>query len=336
MKKLLFSFILIVVWGPTLFAQKSARAGDAFAHTYSIIAKDAKTGEMAVGVQRHWFSVGPLVAWGQSGVGVVATQSFVNPSFGPEGLMLLQEGNSAEEVVETLINNDEGRDFRQLAVLASSGGNAAYTGKNCVEAASHITGENFSVQANMMLNEKVVPAMAAAFKENSNLPLAERVVKVLQAAQNAGGDIRGRQSAALIVVGKDKVEESWKDKKIDLRVDDHKNPVQELARLLKTARAYEYMNKGDLAMEAGDVNKALEAYGKAESMFPNNLEMKFWKAVALANSENFEEAKLIFNRIFEQDENWRTMLKRLPKAGLLEVSDEELKSLIEQEPIKID
>ncbi|SHG75393.1 Uncharacterized conserved protein, Ntn-hydrolase superfamily [Salegentibacter echinorum] len=336
MKKFLVSYILIFLLGLTSFAQKPALAGDAFAHTYSIVAKDAKTGEMAVGVQSHWFSVGPLVAWGKSGIGVIATQSFVNPSFGPEGLMLLEEGNNAEEVVETLINNDEGRDFRQLAVLASSGENAAYTGKNCVEAASHITGDNFSVQANMMLNDNVVPAMAAAFKENSNLPLAERVVKVLEAAQNAGGDIRGRQSAALIVVGKDKVEASWKDKKIDLRVDDHKNPVQELARLLKTARAYEYMNKGDLAMEAGDVNKALEAYGTAESMVPNNLEMKFWKAVALANSENFEEAKLIFNRIFEQDENWRTMLKRLPKAGLLNVNEEELKSLIKQEPIKID
>lgn len=329
MRKTLFSFVLIFTLGLALHAQKSAVARDAFAHTYSIVAKDAKTGEMAVGVQSHWFSVGPLVAWGKSGVGVVATQSFVNPEFGPEGLALLEEGNSAEEVVETLINNDDGRDYRQLAVLALSGKNAAYTGKNCVEAASHITGDNFSVQANMMLNQEVVPAMAVAFTKSHDLPLAERVVKVLEAAQKAGGDIRGRQSAALIVVGKDKVEAPWKDKKLDLRVDDHKNPVQELSRLLKTARAYEYMNKGDLAMETGDINKALEAYGTAESMFPENLEMKFWKAVALANTKNIEKAKLIFKRIFEKDKNWRTMLRRLPKAGLLNISDEELKSLLE-------
>jgi uncharacterized Ntn-hydrolase superfamily protein len=329
MKAILPSILFLLIFSLSTNAQNSQISGDAFAHTYSIVARDAKTGKMAVGVQSHWFSVGPLVAWGKSGVGVVATQSFVNPAFGPEGLQLLEEGNTPEEVVETLINNDEGRDFRQLAVLGRSGNNTAYTGKNCVEAASHISGENFSVQANMMLNEDVVPAMAAAFAENANLPLAERVVKVLEAAQNAGGDIRGKQSAALIVVGEDKVKDIWKDKKINLRVDDHENPVAELGRLLKTARAYEFMNRGDLAMEAGNVEKALEEYGTAESMFPNNLEMKFWKAVALANSDNLEEAELIFNRIFEQDENWRTMLKRLPKAGLLDVTKEELEKLID-------
>ena len=169
-----------------------------------------------------------------------------------------------------------------------------------------------------------------SFTENVNLPLAERVIAVLKAAQKAGGDIRGKQSAALIVVGPDKVEEVWKDKKIDLRVDDHDNPVEELDRLLKTARAYEFMNRGDLAMEEGNVEKALEQYGTAESMFPENLEMRFWKAVALANSDRLQEAKQIFDRIFDEDENWRTMLKRLPKAGLIDVTEEELEMLTRQ------
>jgi len=327
MKQFLLFFALIFISTLNTKAQTSEISGDAFAHTYSIVARDAKTGEMAVGVQSHWFSVGPLVAWGKSGVGVVATQAFVNPAFGPQGLKLLDEGYTPEEAVESLINNDEGRDFRQLAILGKSGANAAYTGEKCVAEAEHLNGDNFSVQANMMLNDKVVPAMAEAFVENANLPLAERVVAVLKAAQHAGGDIRGKQSAALFVVGPDKVDEVWKDKKIDLRVDDHENPIEELERLLKTARAYEFMNRGDLAMEEGNVEKALEEYGTAESMFPNNLEMRFWKAVALANSDRLQEAKQIFDRIFDEDENWRIMLKRLPKAGLINVSKEEMKML---------
>jgi uncharacterized Ntn-hydrolase superfamily protein len=327
MKQFFLFTALIFISTLSSKAQTSEISGDAFAHTYSIVARDAKTGEMAVGVQSHWFSVGPLVAWGKSGVGVVATQSFVNPAFGPEGLRLLDQDYTPEEAVESLVNNDDGRDFRQLAILGKSGDNAAYTGAKCVAEAEHVNGNNFSVQANMMLNNEVVPAMAQAFTENVNLPLAERVVAVLKAAQDAGGDIRGKQSAALIVVGPDKVEESWKDKKIDLRVDDHENPIKELDRLLKTARAYEFMNRGDVAMEEGNVEKALEEYGTAESMFPDNLEMRFWKAVALANSDRLEEAKQIFDRIFDEDENWRTMLKRLPKAGLIGVTEEELEML---------
>lgn len=327
MKVFLLFFLVGAIAFP-LNAQKAVKK-DAFAHTYSIVARDTATGEMAVGVQSHWFSVGPLVAWGKSGVGVVATQSFVNPAYGPDGLELMEEGLSATEALEKLANNDNGREFRQVAFLDNTGKSAAFTGENCVEAASHITGDNFSVQANMMLNEETVPAMAESFDRNSHLPLAERILEVLKAAQETGGDIRGKQSAALIVVGANTVEESWKDKKIDLRVDDHSEPIAELERLLKTARAYEFMNRGDLAMEEGNVEKALEEYGGAEKLFPENLEMKFWKAVALANDGQIEAAKIIFDRIFEEDENWRVMLNRLPKAGLLKVSEEELKLLIE-------
>lgn len=312
----------------SIIAQTHPIMKDPFAHTFSIVARDSVTGEMAVGVQSHWFSVGPLVAWGKSGVGVVATQSFVNPAYGPNGLKLMEEGKSASQALEILIAKDDGEEYRQVAFLDSSGRTAAHTGSSCVESAFHYTGKNYSVQANMMLNDKVVPAMKAAFLEYSELPLAERVVKVLQAAQNAGGDIRGKQSAALIVVGATKVKNPWEDKKIDLRVDDNAEPLVELERLLTVARAYEFMNKGDLAMEAEDVDEALKQYGSAEKLFPDNLEMKYWKAVALANSKRFEEAIPIFKGIFEEEDNWRTMTLRLPASGLLNVTEAELDMIV--------
>ncbi|MFN4762206.1 DUF1028 domain-containing protein [Gillisia sp. Q332] len=326
MKKIIF---FLVLSGMTLNTSMSQnRPTDPFAHTFSIVARDSITGEMAVGVQSHWFSVGALVPWGKSGVGVVATQSFVNPAYGPKGLELMEKGKSSTVALKELVSKDEGKEFRQVAFLDASGRAAAFTGEKCVESAMHHVGDNFSVQANMMLNDDVIPAMKKAFAENSKLPLAERVVEALKAAQEAGGDIRGKQSAALIVVGANKVENSWEDKKIDLRVDDHPNPLVELERLLKVARAYEFMNKGDLAMEAGDVNDALLQYGKAENLFPENLEMKFWKAVALANSKRFNEAIPVFKSIFEEDENWREMTMRLPASGLLDVTEEELNRIV--------
>lgn len=322
-------FSLFFLFIGTMHAQHTNSNKEAFAHTFSIVARDSITGEMAVGVQSHWFSVGNSVPWGKSGVGVVATQSFVNPAYGPNGLQLMEKGMSAKNALTKLTKEDEGRDYRQVAFLASSGKPDAYTGAKCVESADQIVGENFSVQANMMLNDNVVPAMAEAFRKNNDLPIAERVVAVLKAAQHAGGDIRGRQSAALIVVGPKPVENPWEEHTIDLRVDDNANPVQELERLLKTARAYEYMNRGDLAVEAEDMQKALEEYGAAEALFPDNLEMSFWKAVALANSGNVQDAKSIFKRIFAKNENWCLMIKRLVKPGLLTVTPDQLKEITE-------
>ncbi|QYA24733.1 DUF1028 domain-containing protein [Gramella sp. MT6] len=323
---LLLVFILNLT---NLQAQNIGVEEDAFAHTYSIVARDTITGEMAVGVQSHWFSVGSIVSWGKAGVGVVATQSFVNPAYGPEGLELMANGVSAERALTQLVEKDEGRAFRQVAFLDANGNVSGYTGEKCVEAAEDLQGKNFSVQANMMLNDKVVPAMAEAFVRYSDYPLAERVVEALKAAQEAGGDIRGKQSAALVVVGPERTDNSWEDKKIDLRVDDHKTPIKELERLLKVHRAYEHMNQGDLAVEAGNMEKALKEYGAAEKMFPENLEMKFWKAVALANSGSIEEAKPIFKSIFEEDKNWKEMITRLPPSGILTISEEELKEIIE-------
>ena len=188
---------------------------------------------MAVGVQSHWFSVGTLVSWGKSGVGVVATQSFVNPSYGPKGIELMESGVSAKDVLKKLTDQDEGRDFRQAAILDINGSVSAFTGEKCIESAGHFVGDNFSVQANMMLNDKVIPAMKKAFLDNSDLPLAERIIKVFEAAESVGGDIRGKQSAALIVVGAKKTSNVWEDKKIDLKNSTLSNILKNISKALK-------------------------------------------------------------------------------------------------------
>lgn len=298
------------------------------AHTFSIVARDARTGEMGVAVQSHWFSVGTVVSWGEAGVGVVATQSFVNKSFGLRGLDLLKQGKSPQEALDQLLSDDTGKEFRQVAILDTKGRVATYTGKNCLESAGHLNGENFSVQANMMLNDKVVPAMEKAWKENAALPLAERMVEVLKSAQKAGGDIRGKQSAALLVVSPVNTGKPWDDRLIDLRVDDAVDPIAELARLLTVSRAYEHMNKGDLYVEKNEMAKAMDEYNQAMKMFPANLEMQYWTAITLANGKDVAKASAMLQKIYKQDANWRELTKRLPKAGLLTVSDTELKELV--------
>lgn len=297
--------------------------------TYSIVARDAATGELGVAVQSHWFSVGSIVSWAEAGVGAVATQSFVDPSYGPLALNLLRAGRSAPEALAGLLAADTGRDVRQVAIVDASGRVAAHTGSRCIAAAGHATGDGFSVQANLMDKEKVWPAMHDAFARAQG-DLADRLLAALDAAQGAGGDIRGKQSAAILVVRGESTGKVWEDRLIDLRIEDHPEPVQEIKRLLKVYRAYEYMNQGDLAMEKNDVESALRLYGTAEEMFPENLEMKFWHAVSLANIGRIDEAKSIFQTIFVSDPNWKVLTERLPGVGLLNVSPENLKKIISE------
>jgi uncharacterized Ntn-hydrolase superfamily protein len=179
-----------------------------------------------------------------------------------------------------------------------------------------------------MLNDKVIPAMKKAFLDNSDLPLAERIIKVFEAAESVGGDIRGKQSAALIVVGAKKTSNVWEDKKIDLRVDDNINPIKEIKRLLKVHRAYEHMNKGDLAIEENDMEKALSEYGKAQVLFPENHEMSFWKAIALLNNGKKEAARPILKRVFKKNSNWKKLIYRLPKSGIIIMKSKELDSYL--------
>ncbi|MGI9542988.1 MAG: DUF1028 domain-containing protein [Cyclobacteriaceae bacterium] len=186
-----------------------------FAHTYSIVARDPATGDMAVAVQSHWFSVGSIVSWGEAGVGVVATQSFVNPAYGTKGLALLKEGRSPQEALDQLLAEDPGREVRQVAILDVQGRVATHTGNKCIQYAGHQHGDGFSVQANMMLNATVWPAMAKAFEESSDLPLPERMIAVLKAAETQGGDIRGKQSAVLLVVKGIASGKPWEDRIVD-------------------------------------------------------------------------------------------------------------------------
>jgi uncharacterized Ntn-hydrolase superfamily protein len=296
-------------------------------HTYSIVARDPETGELGVAVQSHWFSVGALCPWAEAGVGAIATQAFVNVSLGPRGLDMLRSGRTAQEALDALLAADEGRDVRQLAIVDARGTVAAHTGARCIAAAGHTTGDQFSAQANMMLDDGVWPAMAAAYQASSG-PLPERLVAALEGAQAAGGDIRGKQSAALLVVRAASTGQPWEDRLVDLRVDDHPEPVVEIARLLRVHRAYEHMNRGDVALEQGDVEGALDAYRAAEALFPDNLEMQYWHAVSLVNVGRTAEALPIFASIFARDPNWRTLTARLPRAGVLDVNEEVLQRVL--------
>ena len=285
-------------------------------HTFSIVARDPNTGELGVAVQSHWFSVGSIVTWAEAGVGAVATQSFVDPSYGKNGLDMMRAGKSAPDTLKELLEKDEGREVRQVAMIDAQGRVDAWTGKNDIQAAGHIVGKNFSVQANLMLNDRVWPAMAHAF-ESTKGDLAERMLAALDAAQAAGGDIRGRQSAAIIVVTGKPTGQAWKDRTFDLRVDDSPQPLVELRRLVTLQRAYNHMNAGDLAVEKKDNEGALREYGAAEKLVPTSAEMIYWHAVALVNMGRLEESLPLFRKVFAMDQNWITLTPRLPKSGLL-------------------
>jgi uncharacterized Ntn-hydrolase superfamily protein len=285
-------------------------------HTFSIVARDPATGELGVAVQSHWFSVGTTVPWAEAGVGAVATQSFVDPSYGKLGLDLMRSGRSAPETLKGLVAADEGRDVRQVAMIDNQGRVAAHTGAKDIADAGHITGNSFSVQANMMLNDKVWPAMAKAFEQTKG-DLAERMLAALDAAQAAGGDIRGKQSAALIIVSGKPTGKPWLDRTFDLRVDDNPAPLVELRRLVTLQRAYNHMNQGDLAVELKDNERALREYSAAARLVPGNAEMVYWHAVALVSMGRVDESLPLFKKVFAQDPNWKTLTRRLPQAGLL-------------------
>jgi uncharacterized Ntn-hydrolase superfamily protein len=199
--------------------------------TYSIVGCDLESRQWGVATQSKFLAVGSLVPWAEPGVGAVATQSYVNPRYGPEGLALLREGIDADEVVSRLTSADEGRDQRQLGVVDGAGRGATYTGSACMDWAGGIAGPGFAAQGNILVGEETVAALATAFTGTQGRPLADRLLEALAAAQAAGGDRRGQQSAALLVVEKDGGYGGLTDTVVDLRVDDHASPVSELARL---------------------------------------------------------------------------------------------------------
>jgi uncharacterized Ntn-hydrolase superfamily protein len=333
-------------------AQQAPGKPGPLAHTFSIVARDPQTGEMGAAVQSHWFAVGQSVIWAEAGVGAVATQSFIDPSYGKLGLDLMRAGKSAEEALEALLAGDPGRDVRQVAMVDTQGRVMSFTGKKDIAAAGCVVGKgpggkvvenrsfsahdvpqhdelrlvggDFGVQANLMANDKVWPAMAKAFQEARG-DLADRMLAALDAAQAVGGDIRGRQSAALIVVKAKSSGKPWEDRVFDVRVDDAAEPLKELRRLVLLQRAYNHMNAGDLATEKKDNEGALREYAaaeeiaaKAEGVQPSRLaEMMYWHAVALVNMRRVDESLPMFSKVFAMMPSYRELTPRLPKSGLI-------------------
>lgn len=301
--------------------------------TYSIVARDAATGELGVAVQSHWFSVGSVVPWAEAGVGVVATQSLVDVRYGPMGLALMKGGRSANEALEALTLSDAGAAVRQVAMIDAAGNVATHTGNKCIAEAGHVNGKApdgsvYSAQANLMAKSTVPAAMAKAF-EGSSGALSKRLMAALHAAQAEGGDVRGKQSAAMLVVKGKSSGRAWEDRVVELRVEDAPDPLAELDRLLTLHRAYEHMNAGDLAIEKKDVEGAMREYGAARELAPGNAEMAFWSAVSLVNAGKVEEALPLLREAYKDLQgDWKTTLKRLPKAGLLPEDAQLMKKLL--------
>jgi uncharacterized Ntn-hydrolase superfamily protein len=314
------AFVLAGLLIALIAAGSPAWAGDTPArpvHTYSIVARDSLTGELGVAVQSHWFSVGTVVSWGEAGVGVVATQSLVEVSYGPLGLELMRAGKTAKQALDALLLADPNRDVRQVAMVDAEGRVAVHTGENCIAEAGHRSGAQYSVQANLMENDTVWDAMATAY-ETTHGELAERMLAAMEAAQAEGGDIRGKQSAAILIVKPGSSGRWYMDRVMDLRIEDHPTPVKELRRLVTVHRAYDYMNEGDEHLAMGDNAAALMAYGQAAELLPDNPEVKFWAAITMMSNGQEAEALAYFEDVFAADEKWREVVLRLPPAGLLE------------------
>jgi len=282
--------------------------------TYSIVAYDSATGQFGAAVQSHWFKVADVI-WLEPGVGAVATQSLADFTYGPLGLKMLQMGRTPEQALAGLTEADPQSDVRQVAIIDKTAV-AAHTGAKCIPEAGHRTGRHYSVQANLMRNNTVWDAMAAAF-ENTKGDLADRMMAALEAAQAEGGDIRGKQSASMVVVTGEPTGQVWRDRLVDIRVDDSPEPLKELRRLLDITRAYEYMNKGDEYLAEDDLEQAQQAYQKAAELAPGNLEILFWYAATLVTIDQVEKALPVFKDVFAKDEAWRELVPRLVEVDLL-------------------
>lgn len=305
------------------------------AHTYSIVAYDPGSRQWGVAVQSHYFGTGRVVTWAEAGVGVVATQSMVQVSYGPLGLAMMKAGKSASEALDGLIASDPGSNVRQVAMIDARGNVAAHTGASCIAEAGHRTGQHYSVQANMMLKNTVWGAMAEAYEGTSG-DLAERMMAALEAAEAEGGDIRGKQSAALLVVSGEMTGTPWLSRPFDLRVDDHETPLPELRRLLEMSRAYalagqasELRRNEDLGNERFDLARAkYDEAMKYERAMRGNVELQYWSAVELAKYGRWDEAIPIFRLVFAADPAWRELVRRLPVTGRLPDSPDVIERIV--------
>jgi uncharacterized Ntn-hydrolase superfamily protein len=275
--------------------------------TYSIVARDPATGELGAAVQSHWFSVGSLCTWARPGVGAVATQSVVEPAHGPHALDRIEAGATAQDALAELIAADPLGAVRQVGAVDANGNVAVHTGANCIPCAGDALGAHHSCQANMMARDTVPHAMSAAF-EAAEGDLAARLLAALHAAEGEGGDVRGRQSAALLVVPPEG--EPWHTR-IDLRVDDHADPIAELERLLALQRAYELAGRGDERMAADQPVEAGALYRQAAELAPGSDELLFWSGLALAHSGDLQAGVDAVRRAIAVHPGWATLLERL-------------------------
>lgn len=278
--------------------------------TYSITARDPGTGALGVAIHSHWFSVGPLCAWARPGAGAVATQSVVEPAYGARGLDAMTSGESAPDALARLLAGDESARVRQVAMVDTSGRVAAHTGPDCIPSAGHVVGEGFSCQANMMLRETVPAAMTAAFEEAQG-ELPERLLAALEAAEAEGGDIRGRQSAAMLVVPA--AGAAWATT-VDLRVDDHAQPIDELKRLIGLDRAYALAVAADELVGAGDFAGAVPLYERAAALAPQSDELVFWAGIGLASSD-LEAGVVKIRQAAQVNPNWLVLLDRCRRSS---------------------
>src|SRR3954452_13594612 len=275
--------------------------------TYSIVARDPESGEVGVAVQSHWFSVGSVVSWARAGVGAVATQSIGEPSYGPNALGLLADGASPSDALAQLVAADERSQFRQVAVVDALGRVAVHTGESCIAFAGDQTGDGYSVQANMMASPGVWPAMAEAF-EAAEGPLARRLLATLRAAEAAGGDVRGRQSSAVVVAPAEG--EPWR-LSVDLRVEDHPEPLDEIERLLDLADAYRLASEADELVGEGRHDEAAARYVRAAELAPGNHELIFWAGMSAAEGGDMTTALERVRAAIAMQPGWAELLERL-------------------------
>jgi uncharacterized Ntn-hydrolase superfamily protein len=278
--------------------------------TYSIVALDPASGELGVAVQSHWFSVGPLCAWARAGIGAVATQSVVEPAYGPNTLDRLQDGEDPADALQAQLDTDPLQAVRQVAVIGVDGTIAAHTGTECIAHAGHVVGAQHSAQANMMARDTVPRAMSAAFADAQGA-LPERLLAALNAAEGEGGDVRGRQSAAMIVVPAEG--EPWR-RTVDLRVEDHDAPLDELERLLTLQRAYDLAGAADELLAAGRTHDAGALYRRAAQLAPESDELLFWAGLAIAQAGEVDQGVAAVRKAAEENPNWLVLLDRLSPA----------------------
>jgi uncharacterized Ntn-hydrolase superfamily protein len=276
--------------------------------TYSVVARDPDTGELGVAVQSHWFSVGSIVAWARPGIGAVATQATAEVSYGPRALSLLAQGVAAPEALERLVAVDPGGHSRQVAVVDTAGRVGVHTGPSCIAYAGHVTGDGVSCQANIMVSERVWPAMLAAFTAASG-SLTERLLSALEAAEHEGGDLRGRQSAAILVVPAEG--EPWRTR-VAVRVEDHPEPLRELRRLVALNDAYALAGSADELLNQGQRGEAARLYLQASDQAPGNHELLFWSGLGMAGAGDLDASVARVREAIALQPAWRELLGRLP------------------------